>query len=399
MKAESIAFQDAMTRNRSAVDAVRAAREIGERVLAPAARTVDREARFPSESIEALRHAGLLEAYVSAEFGGMGLRPSALVEIAQELARHCASTAMIWAMHQIQVGCIVHHGLDDAFFRSYVSELAREHPLLASATSEAGVGGDLRKSIVAVRPDGDCMALEKEATTVSYGESADGYLITARRTPDAEPGDQVLVLVTRSQATLERSGVWDTLGMRGTCSPGFRISARFQANQVLPTPFGDIANETMVPLSHLLWSAVWTGIAADAVTRARMFLRKKTRGEPDATGPAGDHLADAAIRLQLSRANLERCVTTYEQLLEDRGRVDAFTAGFTIELNNLKLSTSTLAVEATESALAVCGMAGYSEVSPFGVARHLRDAFSARLMISNDRLMAVNGRLLLMQER
>ena len=39
-------------------------------------------------------------------------------------------------------------------------------------------------------------------------------------------------------------------------------------------------------------------------------------------------------------------------------------------------------------------LAGYQERGPFSVARHLRDVLSAPLMVSNDRLLATNGGLL-----
>ena len=77
------------------------------------------------------------------------------------------------------------------------------------------------------------MRFEKQAPTVSYGAHADDLFTTLRRAPDAEPGDQVLVLTKSGQAELEPAGTWDTLGMRGTCSPGFVVRAQFAPEQVL----------------------------------------------------------------------------------------------------------------------------------------------------------------------
>src|SRR4051812_8908114 len=93
--------------------------QIGEKVVRPAAEDVDRSARFPSEAFEALREESLLAASISEEYGGLECSVSELVAMTQILARHCASTAMIWAMHQIQLGCISRHGLSSPFFRDY----------------------------------------------------------------------------------------------------------------------------------------------------------------------------------------------------------------------------------------------------------------------------------------
>ena len=84
-------------------------RHIGEEVIRPAAAAVDSEARFPHEAIEALREERLLAAYIPREYGGLAYTVSELAAIAQTLAQYCSSTAMIWAMHQIQIACIVQH--------------------------------------------------------------------------------------------------------------------------------------------------------------------------------------------------------------------------------------------------------------------------------------------------
>jgi len=82
-------------------------------------------------------------------------------------------------------------------------------------------------SIASVEPAGEGIGrFEKQAPTVSYGAYADDLLTTLRRAPDAEPGDQVCVLTSKDQHTLEPTGSWDPLGMRGTCSPRQRGAGR-----------------------------------------------------------------------------------------------------------------------------------------------------------------------------
>ena len=95
---------------------------------------------------------------------------------------------MIYAMHQIEVACLVRHGLPAPFFRRYLAELAEREWLIASATSEIGVGGDLRRSVCAVERDGARIRIRKQAPVISYGDEADDILLTARRDPDADTG-------------------------------------------------------------------------------------------------------------------------------------------------------------------------------------------------------------------
>src|SRR4051794_26143750 len=84
-------------------DAVNAARDIAQTVGRRFAPNIDLENRFPAETIEALREAGLLGLLVPKTADGMGGRFSDACEIAVTLGRECLSTALIWAMHSQQI--------------------------------------------------------------------------------------------------------------------------------------------------------------------------------------------------------------------------------------------------------------------------------------------------------
>src|SRR5258707_1272240 len=111
---------------------IRDAHAIGKDVLRVAAPDVDRDARFPKESIDALRQAKFLSAYVPQEYGGMGLNILQIAKLCEVLGQYCGSSAMIFAMHKIQVACIVHHAQSSAFFRTYLRQLVSEQRLIAS---------------------------------------------------------------------------------------------------------------------------------------------------------------------------------------------------------------------------------------------------------------------------
>ena len=66
-------------------------------------------------------------------------------------------------------------------------------------------------------------------------------------------------------------------------------------------------------------------------------------------------------------------------------------------MNNLKISVSSGVVQVIQQALMICGIAGYRNDSPYSVGRQLRDALSAALMVSNDRIAAGMGKMLLVQ--
>ncbi len=373
-------------------------RQVAENVAGPRADAVDRDARFPQEAITALRAHGALSAFVPRSHGGGGVAFTAVATACFELARACSATGMVYAMHQIQVASIIRHGIGAPFFDDYLNELSAGERLIASVTSEVGVGGDLRSSIAALTPDGDKLVFEKQAPTVSYGEHADDLLTTVRRSVDADRANQVLVLTRSAETTLEPAGTWDSLGMRGTCSPSYVVRGRLDAEQVLPTPFAEIAAHTMVPVTHILWAQVWLGIATAACDRARAFVRAQAKNTPGTVPPSAIRLSALATELQAMRAEIVAATDEYAALLEsDASSDDLFDLGYAIRINSLKISASERAPRICTAALGICGIVGYKNDTPFSVGRHLRDALSASLMIANERIHATNAALLLVQ--
>ncbi|WP_374594013.1 acyl-CoA dehydrogenase family protein [Aquabacterium sp.] len=368
-------------------------RRIARDVAGPFAVSVDREGRFPQEAISALQSEKLLSAYVPTRLGGLGLSVTELSLMCEALGQRCASAAMVFAMHQVQVACVARHGRNE-FFQNYMTDLVRDQRLIASVTSEAGVGGSVRTSICNIERSGDACSVRKDGTVVSYGEAADDLLMTVRRTSEAVASDQALVLVAKSQCDLIPTSSWDSMGMRGTCSPGYIVNARFKPDQIVPDPFADINAHTMVPWAHILWSSAWLGIATDAVTRARSFV-KDTAKKLGATPPTAARLSEASALLQLMRAQVRERAQHYDQLLArpDGGADVLSSVPFAVQLNHLKLNASELVAEICTKALRITGMTGYRNDSPYSVTRHLRDAHSAALMIGNERIHAANGAL------
>jgi acyl-CoA dehydrogenase len=357
---------------------------------------VDRNARFPVEAVDALREQRALSAFVPAELGGDGVSLRAIATACFELGRRCGASGMVFAMHQIQVATIVRH-LDaqdaDSFFHGHLRAVAADQRLIASVTSEVGTGGDMGRSVAALTPNGNGTAtFEKQAPTVSYGAYADDLLTTLRADPDAGPGDQVAALTRSDQHTLEATGTWDPLGMRGTCSPGYVVRAELSPAQVLAAPFSTIATETMVPVSHILWSHLWLGVATDAFDRARAFVRAAARQKPGEPIPAALRLSHVMSDLSLLRAEVRGAL---DEFLAEEDRERMATMAFALRFNNLKLAASEQAPRVCQGALGVTGIVGFKNDTPFSVGRHLRDTMSACLMVANDRIHQTNAGLLL----
>ena len=362
-------------------------------VAAKHAADVDAESRFPREAIAAMKQGRLLGAMLPVEFGGEDASISDIAEICSLVGQQCASAGMVYAMHQIQVSSLVLHAQTSDWHRAFLRQIADEQLLLASATSEAGVGGDLRTSLCAVERDGETYTLEKNASVISYGADADAILATARREPDAPPSDQVLVVVMKDHCTMERTSAWDTMGMRGTCSEGFKLKASGPASHILPKPFAEIAARSMLATSHLLWAALWYGIALSAVHKAQAFVRADARKRPNETPPGAIRVAEAASQLQMMKSMTRDGLHRFEQAQLTPDELTSM--GFAVAMNNVKVATSQIAVEIVNKAMIVCGIAGFKNDTPFSIGRQYRDILSAQLMINNDRIFGNTSTMLL----
>lgn len=377
-------------------DLVAKAHSIAHEVAAKHAFDVDVKARFPQESLDALKAAKLMSTAVPKELGGNGSSMQELTAICFSLAQGCASSAMVYAMHVIQVACVARHGKDDKYFQGYLREIVEKQLLLGSITSEVGVWGDTRSSICAVaRKDGK-FTLDKDATTASYAAQADDLLVTCRRDPEAPPSDQVLVLVRKADRTLTQTGTWDTMGMRGTCSPGFKLTSSGPEQQILPGSFADASAQTMVSYSHILWAGLWLGIAFDAVARASAHVRAEARKTPGQVPMKATHLAALSVKLQTMRNDVQALASEFDRITAlPNGMEELLTVGWALKMNNLKVAASTAVQQIVHEALQIIGINAYKNDSKTSVSRHYRDSLSAALMISNDRIFSKTASMLL----
>lgn len=382
----------------TAKDRLAAIEKIGKEVAKIHADAVDADARFPSEAIAALKEMGAFAWPVPIEFGGLGIQPYEIAKQCVVLAQYCASTAAIFAMHHTQILSVVHHAHDNADLHDYMRKVVAEKRLIASVTSEIGPGGNMRTSQCAVEMSDGKFSLVKKATTLSYGRYADDLMITARKDASAAPGDQVLVIAQTGQFELKDEGVWDTMGMRGTCSPSFTVEASGDAWQVMPVPFADIAAHTMVPTSHIFWSANWFGVVCDAVGKARELLRLKAKANPGAMPMGVLRVVELDAAMQTMEFEVLGMAREYSEALKENNRDMLSSLSFAKRINALKLTCSQSAISIVTDAIACVGIQAYKNGGQFSLGRQLRDVHSAVHQVHNDRIQQTNASILLIHK-
>lgn len=362
-------------------------------VLRKQARVIDDEACFPEAGLTALRDSGLLGLMVPGNCGGLGGSLRDLTATAETLAGECLSTAMIWAMHCQQVITLAQHAAPE-LRASLLPRIAAGEVYVASVTSEAGKGGHLLTAQAPLRRDGDgSLQILRDAPIVTGGMHADGFLITMRDRPEASPQMVSLVYADRHDLSVQASGSWNPMGMRGTHSVALHLAGRVPSCQLIGAPggFERIAVSTFAPAGHLAWAACWLGAARSAFRSVIELLRSKS-------GRRGLDVRSELLRIRLARArlDLDAVAALLAQVIRDVETAPDYPAAIPIQLrlNALKIFAAERTFAVVDTLVDLTGLRyGYLRDAPIPLERLYRDLRSASLNYSNDRLLLANGAL------
>lgn len=349
---------------------------------------VDQDSRFPHEAIEALQDQSLIS---PADETGNGLAPiGEMVQIVRRLSAACGSTGMIAAMHYAQISSLARYASGNQHLEDMVAEVVRTQGLVASSTTERATGGDTGRSSCAVDVNDNGIILRKEASVISYARHAAVVLVTARRSAEAIPNDQVLVACGKQYTELSATTTWDALGMRGTDSCGYLLTATPPHDAIIATPYATILAAEMLPVTHIMWASVWLGIADSIITRTGSKLR---RAKNTADAPSAQFYEMLAKR-QVIGSVCDSVLADYDAV-----RHTSPSFGFQLRTNALKTIASDNLVDIALAGLSILGMAGYVNGSSVSIGRLLRDALSAPLMVGNDRIRANSAELAVLTAR
>lgn len=152
----------------------------------------------------------------------------------------------------------------------------------------------------------------------------------------------------------------------------------------------------MAERPHILWAGLWLGIAFDAFARASSAVRGEARKTPGTVPMKASHLARLSVKLQTMRNDVQALATEFDRITAlPNGMEELLTVGWALKMNNLKVGASEAVQQIVHEALQIIGINGFKNDSKVSVGRHYRDALSAALMISNDRIYSKTASMLL----
>lgn len=357
-----------------------AVREFAEGVVRTHAADVDARHRFPDEALAGARELDLLGILVPAELGGAGLDHLAFTLCVEELARACASTAVIVDVHN-SVACepILLHG-DETQRRAWLPRLAAGELLGAFALTEPSAGSDAATLRTTARRYGDEYVLDGTKVFITNAGRAGLYTVFARTGEEGRASGISAFLVPAD-------------------SPGLRVGQLFEKMGLHGSPTGELVlEEVRVPAANRL-GAEGSGfaIAMRALDSGRIGISGQALGIAQAA--LEEAIAHTAQREQFGRAVAEfqgvafmladmatRLEAARLMTYQAAARCDAGLP-FTREAAMAKLFATDTAMEIAIDALQLAGGYGYTADLPFE--RHFRDAKALQIYEGTNQVQRV----------
>jgi alkylation response protein AidB-like acyl-CoA dehydrogenase len=337
-------------------------------VITKAAPSVDRSGSFPSESIEALKEAGLLGAISSLESGGLGLGLAGAARVVRRVAQECGSTAMVLTMHYCGAAVLEAHGPEgirrDAASGRHLSTLA-----LSEAASRSHFWAPV--STAELR-DGS-VVLNARKSWVTSASRATAYVWSSK--PLSADGPSSMWLVPASAAGLTVQGPFEGLGLRGNDSSpvsGDGVEVPPSAMLGQDGKGFDIMMGIVLPTFSVLNAACSVGLMLGAVRRTAEHASATRHAD---TGAA---LADLpTIRSYIARMRIKTDMA--DALLTDTlAAIGGARPDATLRVLECKAAAGEAANEVLDIAMRVCGGAAFRK--DVAVERFFRDARAAGVM-------------------
>jgi alkylation response protein AidB-like acyl-CoA dehydrogenase len=343
----------------------RAVRDFAQRELAPVAAALDREPRFPRNTLRKMGEMGLLGILTPEAYGGLGLGYLAYAVLLEEIAAADAAHATIASVtNGMPQALVLAHG-SAAQRDRWLPRLATGEAIGAFCLTEPHAGSDAAALRTRARRTEGGYQLDGSKAWITSGGEADVYLVLAKTDPEAGVRGISAFVLERDTPGLSFGAPERKLGQHAAITTSVRLDDAFVPEE---QRLGEEGQGFVMAMSALDGGRV--GIAAQAlgIARAAFGAAARHAEEREAFGRpirefqgVGFKLADMATRIEAARLLTQRAAW-----LLDRG------TRATKEVSMAKLAASEAAVFVCDAAVQVFGGYGYSADYP--VERYLRDA-------------------------
>jgi alkylation response protein AidB-like acyl-CoA dehydrogenase len=340
-------------------------REFAQKEIAPQARRLEQDHRFPRELLKELAKLGILGMTVPPEYGGIKTDYLSFILALEEISRASPSLAVIASVHcSLFCYSILKFGTKRQK-EKYLPQAAKGEILGAFSLTEPGAGSDATNLKTKAVKKGDVHFLNGTKAWVTSGSEAEASIIFALSEVSAGVSKPSAFIVERNSPGFRVSKIEEKMGLHSSLTAEFALEdCQVPAENIL----GEEGKGTTIALHCLDRSRI--GIAAQAVGLAQQALEEavKFARQREAFGKKISEfqaiqfmIADMSTLIDASR------LLTYKAAdLNERGK------SFTKEASMAKLFASEAANRIAYLALQIHGGYGYSK--EFLIEQLYRDA-------------------------
>jgi alkylation response protein AidB-like acyl-CoA dehydrogenase len=350
--------------------------------IAPRAAEIDHTAEFPHDLAQLLGEQGILGIGFDEEHGGLGAGSLMLLVAIEEIAKACATTALILAVQELGSLALKLAGSEEQKQR-YLPRLASGEWLPAYALTEAGSGSDAAAMRTTARREGDGYVLDGSKRFITNAGVAQLYTVFAKTDPEAGHKGISCFLVEADTPGFQVGRIEPKLGIKGSTTgelffDGCRIPA---ANRIGEEGEGWKIAMRVLDRSRPGIAAQALGIAQGATDYALEYAKgRETFGKAIVQHElVAAKLAEMETRCEAARGVLYRCGQALDAS-PGEGEVTKLSA-------QAKLVCSDTAVWVTSEAVQVLG--GYGYIQEYPVERMMRDAKITQIYEGTNEILRV----------
>jgi len=340
-------------------------RKFAEEELKPIAEEIDREHKFPAESVKKMAELGLMGMVFPEEYGGSGMDYVSYSIAIEEISRHCASTGVVMSAHtSLGSGPIYYFGTEEQK-KKFLTPLAQGEKIGCFGMTEANAGSDSAGTRTTAKLDGDHYIVNGTKNFITNGREADIAVVMVRTGEHKHKGLS-MIIVEKGMEGYSVGKVEDKLGIVGSSTTELVFEEVKVPKENLLGNEGEGFKIGMHTLDggRIGIASQALGIAKGSLEESIEFAKAREQfGQAISEFQAIQWMiADMATRLDAARL-----LTWRAAMLKDKGDVR-----FSKEAAMAKLFASETAMWAATKAIQVHGGYGYTREYP--VERYFRDA-------------------------
>lgn len=347
---------------------------------------VDRQARFPRGTIDALGANGLLGLTLGEHAGGLGGGPREAYEVISQIARLCPSSGMVLTMHFAAMA-VLRAAEEPSRFEEVMREAAAGRHLSTLAFSERATRSNFWISTGVCERTGGGTRLEVEKSFVTSAGPANSYVVSVASPGRTSTDQSELWLVDADREGVEVLDWWQGSGLRGNSSGPMRFHCELPAEAALCGPGNglDLILGHVLPWFHLGAAAVSVGISRGAAELARDHV----------VGTTLEHMGQRLVDQPVVRHTLGRLVAQADVIdgfARSAAAAMADGSARPEQILELKAMANEAALVCTDMAMRLGGGAAYAGRN--GMDRLFRDARAGVVMAPTaDMLFEMIGRV------